>query len=136
MEINMKKITIALFAILFLTASAAYAQNSRRIKFPAGKNSVTLTGKTTGGPSESGGMNPIAYKFYAKKGQQLTLSLTSARRNAVFAVYLPKWSAFLSDSENKTKWDGKLPQTGDYEIIIFPEDEVTNTTYTLTVTIK
>jgi hypothetical protein len=130
----MKKFTVVLLTILLFSISAAYAQ--KRIKFPAGKTSTTLKGRTTGGPSESGGMNPVTYKFYAKKGQQLTLSLTSAKGNAVFAVYLPKMVDFLNDSQNRTSWSGKLPQTGDYEIIIFPEDEMTNTAYTLTISIK
>jgi hypothetical protein len=130
----MKKITIALVAILFFSVSAAYAQ--KRVKFPVGKSSVTLKGKTTGGPSESGGMNPVSYVFRANKGQQLTLRLTSAKKNAVFAVYLPKMTDFLGDSSNKTTWSGKLPQTGDYEIIVFPEDEMTDTTFTLEITIR
>ena len=130
----MKKITVAILTVLLLSVSAAYAQS--RIKFPPGKTGTTLKGKTTGGPSERGGMNPVSYKFYAKKGQQLTLKLTSAKGNAVFAVYLPKMADFLNDSQNATTWSGKLPQTGDYEIIIFPEDEMTDTAYTLTITIK
>jgi hypothetical protein len=133
----MKKsiIHIALVCVLLLTVSvASYAQ--RRVKFPAGKTSVTLSGKTTGGPSESGGMNPVSYKFWAKKGQTLTLVLTSTKGNAVFAVYLPQMSDFLTDSQNTTNWNGKLPKTGDYEIMIFPEDEVTDTNYKLTITIK
>jgi hypothetical protein len=134
LEVSMKRFTVAFLIIFVLTVSAAYAQ--RRVKFPTGKNSVTLKGKTTGGPSESGGMNPVSYKFWAKKGQQLTLKLTSAKGNAVFAVYLPQMSDFLTDSQDKTTWNGTLPKTGDYEIIIFPEDEMTNTLYTLIITIK
>jgi len=33
-------------------------------------------------------------------------------------------------------WTGTLPKSGDYEIIVFPEDEMTNTTFTLEVTIR
>jgi hypothetical protein len=81
-------------------------------------------------------MNPISYKLYAKKGQQLILHLTSAKKNAVFAVYLPKMTGFLENKQNVKDWSGTLPQTGDYEIMVFPEDEVTDTTFTLEITIK
>jgi len=33
-------------------------------------------------------------------------------------------------------WKGTLPKTGDYEIMVFPEDEATNTTFTLELAIR
>lgn len=130
----MKKFTIALIAILVFSVSAAYAQ--KRVKFPAGKSSVILKGKTTGGPSESGGMNPVSYVVRASKGQTMTLRLSSAKKNAVFAVYLPGMTDFLVHTTSKSSWSGKLPQTGDYEILVFPEDEITNTAFTLEIIIR
>jgi hypothetical protein len=130
----MKKITIAIVTILIFSVSAAYAQ--KRIKFPAGKNSIILKGTTTGGPSESGGMNPVSYVVRANKGQTMTLRLTSAKKNAVFAVYLPGMTDFLVYTTSKPSWSGKLPKTGDYEILVFPEDEITNTAFTLEIIIR
>jgi hypothetical protein len=40
------------------------------------------------------------------------------------------------DAWESTDWSGTLPKTGDYEIIVFPRDEATNTTYTLEVTVR
>jgi hypothetical protein len=130
----MKRTIIVLLTVLLLTASAIYAQ--KRVRFPSGKTTITLKGRTTGGPSELGGMNPVEYKFYARKGQQLILSLTSVKRNAVFFVYLPNLMDALDKTQNKTKYTGRIPQTGNYSIMIFPADEKTDTNYELKISIK
>src|SRR4030095_15388872 len=121
-----------LLSLLLVTAASA---KIIRVTFPKGRTTVILKGKTTGGPSESGGMDPIAYHVRARKGQQMTLHLTSAKRNAVFGVYAPGMD--LSEGEQSMKdWAGRLPKPGDYEIIVFPEDEAANTTFTLELTIR
>jgi hypothetical protein len=130
----MKRVLLLLLAaLLIINAPAAWAQ--KRVKFPPGRTTVILKGKTTGGPSESGGMNPVSYKLRASKGQQMTLHLTSAKKNAVFGLYAPGMD-LVEGAQNVADWTGTLPKTGDYEIIVFPQDEVTNTTFTLEVTIR
>jgi hypothetical protein len=81
-------------------------------------------------------MDPITYVLRASKGQQMTLHLTSAKKNAVFAIYLPHMESLIEDASDGTDWSGTLPKTGDYQIIVFPKDEVTDTTFTLEVTIR
>lgn len=129
----MKRTAVALLALLLMMAPSAWAQ--KRIKFPPGRTTVVLKGKTTGGPSESGGMNPVSYVLRARKGQQMILHLTSAKNNAVFGLYAPGMD-LVEGAQSVADWTGTLPKTGDYEIIVFPEDEVTNTTFTLEVTIR
>lgn len=129
----MKKLIVAFLAFLLFTGPDVWAQ--KRVKFPPGRTTAILKGKTTGGPSESGGMNPVSYVLRARKGQQMTLHLTSAKKNAVFAVYLPGMN-LLEGAQNGTDWSGVLPKSGNYEIIVFPQDEMTNTTFTLEVTIR
>ncbi|HKO61033.1 MAG TPA: hypothetical protein VJV03_07735 [Pyrinomonadaceae bacterium] len=130
----MKKFTAgAIVAILLLTTTAS--AKIIPVKFPKGRTTVILKGKTTGGPSESGGMDPVAYRFRARKGQTMILHLTSAKGNAVFGVYAPGMD-LIEGAQNMTDWEGTLPKTGEYEIIIFPEDETTNTTFTLELTIR
>lgn len=131
----MKKIALALLTILLFTASTIWAQHSKRVRFPAGRTTVVLNGRTTGGPSESGGMNPISYVLGARKSQTMTLHLTSAKKNAVFGVYAPGMD-LIEGAQSVTDWSGELPKTGDYEIIVFPSDEKTNTTFTLEITIR
>jgi hypothetical protein len=131
----MKKYCVAFLALLLIAgASTSWAQ--KRVKFLPGRTTVVLTGRTTGGPSESGGMNPVSYVLRASKGQTMTLHLTSAKKNAVFCVYKPGMEPMEGDAWESTDWSGTLPKTGDYEIIVFPKDEATNTTYTLEVTVR
>lgn len=130
----MKRLYVALITLCLLAATPAWAK-STRVRFPAGRTTAVLKGKTTGGPSESGGMNPVGYLLRASKGQEMILHLTSAKKNAVFRLYAPGMDLVEGAQEVKD-WDGKLPKTGDYEIIVYPEDEATNTTFTLEVTIR
>jgi len=130
----MKKIAAALLALLLLMATATWAKTIR-VKFPPGRTTVILKGKTTGGPSESGGMDPVTYKLRARKGQQMTLHLVSARKNAVFGVFLPGMD-LLDVGPNAKDWSGQLPKSGDYEIMVYPEDEATDTTFTLEISIR
>ena len=129
-----KTIAAGCAAVLLLLATTASAKIIR-VKFPKGRTTVILKGRTTGGPSESGGMDPIAYHVRARKGQTMTLHLTSAKGNAVFGVYAPGMDP-IDVGTNAKDWSGTLPKTGDYEIMVFPEDEATNTTFTLELTIR
>lgn len=130
----MKRIAVMLLSLFLFTATNVSAKTIR-VKFPPGKTTVILKGKTTGGPSESGGMDPIAYKLRARRGQQMTLRLISAKKNAVFGVYLPGMD-LLEGAQGVKDWSGTLPKSGDYEIIVYPDDEMTDTSFTLDVTIR
>ncbi len=130
----MKRKAVVLLALLLVLSSNAWAKTIR-VKFPPGRTTVVLKGRTTGGPSESGGMDPITYRLRARKGQTLTLHLTSAKKNAIFGVWAPGMNP-MDLGENPTDWSGTLPATGDYEISVWPEDETTNTTFTLEVSIR
>ena len=129
----MKRFIVALLALSLMSVPSAWAQ--KRVTFPRGRTTVVLKGKTTGGPSESGGMNPVSYVLRARKGQQMTLHLTSTKNNAVFGLYAPGMD-LVEGAQSVADWSGTLPKTGSYEIIVFPQDEVTNTTFTLEVTIR
>jgi hypothetical protein len=131
----MKKcLALALLALLLVNVPAISAKTIT-VKFPRGRTTVVLKGRTTGGPSESGGMDPITYRLRAKRGQVMTLHLTSAKRNAVFGVWAPGMDP-MDLGQNPTDWSGTLPKTGNYEISVWPEDEATDTTFTLEITIR
>ena len=130
----MRKVSVAAVALLLLLANTAWAKTIR-VRFPKGKTSVVLKGRTTGGPSESGGMDPISYTFRARKGQTLTLNLTSEKKNAVFGVYAPGMD-LVEGAQSVDGWTGTLPKTGQYEIIVFPQDEAIDTNFTLKITIE
>src|SRR5947209_2286418 len=113
----MKRLAVALLSLTFLISTAVYAKTIR-VKFPPGRTTVILKGKTTGGPSESGGMDPITYRLRASKGQQMTLHLTSAKKNAVLGIYAPGMD-LIEVGGNATDWSGTLPKNGDYEIMVY-----------------
>ena len=121
-----------LLSVLLVTAASA---KIIRVTFPKGRTTVILKGKTTGGPSESGGMDPIAYHVRARKGQQMTLHLMSAKGTAIFGVYAPGMD-LIEGAQSVKDWTGPLPKTGDYEIIVYPEDEATDTNFTLELAIR
>jgi hypothetical protein len=129
----MKNLSVLLLAMLLIIGTA-WAK-SKRVTFPPGRTTVVLNGRTTGGLSESGGMDPVGYILRAKKGQTMTLHLTSAKKNAVFGLYAPGMD-LVAGAQTVSDWSGELPKTGDYEIIVFPEDEKTNTTFTLEITVR
>jgi hypothetical protein len=130
----MKRVSLLVLAGMLLIAGTVWAKNIR-VKFPPGRTTVVLNGRTTGGPSESGGMDPITYLVRAKKGQTMTLHLTSAKKNAVFGVWSPGMNP-MDVGENAKDWSGVLPKTGDYEISVWPDDEHSNTTFTLELTVR
>ena len=129
----MKKLS-AVLLVLLLVSAPAWGKTTV-VRFPKGRTTVILKGRTTGGPSESGGMDPITYRLRAKAGQTLTLHLTSAKKNAVFGVWAPGMDP-LDGGQTSTDWSGNLPKTGNYEISVWPEDETTDTAFTLEVTIR
>ena len=131
----MKRLAATLLALTFLLAPAAATAKTINVKFPKGRTTVILKGRTTGGPSESGGMDPITYRLVAKRGQTMTLHLVSAKNNAIFGVWAPGMEP-MDLGENPTDWSGTLPKSGAYEISVWPEDEATDTTFTLEVTIR
>jgi len=131
----MKKFTVSVLLVILFSVSSIAWSPSKRVKFPPGRTTVVLRGRTTGGPSESGGMDPVSYVLRARKGQTMTLHLTSAKKNAVFGLYAPGMD-LVEGAQTVADWSGTLPKNGDYEIIVFPEDEKTNTTFTLEITVR
>jgi hypothetical protein len=128
-----KKLPAALLVLLLATAPAW--GKTVNVRFPKGRTTVVLKGRTTGGPSESGGMDPVTYRVRARKGQTMTLHLTSAKKNAVFGVWAPGMDP-MDLGANPTDWSGTLPKNGAYEISVWPEDEATDTAFTLELTIR
>jgi len=55
------------------------------------------------------------YLLRARRGQAMTVNITSVEKNAVFDIQGPN-GEFLR--EEGTSWRGVLPATGDYSIIV------------------
>jgi len=130
----MKRVSLLVIVGMLFIAGTVWAKTIR-VKFPPGRTTVVLKGRTTGGPSESGGMDPITYRLRAKQGQTMTLHLTSAKKNAVLGVWAPGMDP-INVGQDVSDWSGQLPKSGDYEISVWPKDEKTNTTFTLEITVR
>ena len=118
-----------LIANLLLPAGIASAQtgSTKTVRFQRGKNSAVLKGAVVRGTQDR-------YILGAKKGQTMTVKVTSLEKNASFTVYFSGEQESLEGSEEATNWTGKLPDDNNYVIVVAPTRG--NATYTLTVTIK
>ena len=111
---------------LFLVSSGAEAADCNHplpIGFAPGQTSVTLpSGPPTGSVS--------CYQVNGTEGQELNITVKSAEKDAVLALYAPGWQAscdasgdceingdLLSD-EGDTEWVDELEKTGLYLIVV------------------
>src|SRR5436853_6120138 len=110
------KVKLALTVILLLTlASAAPAEGFRkRIRFPRGTNSTTISGSVARGKQNR-------YIIGAKAGQTMTVRIRSTEDNAVFQIYFPGEQEALEgagEGDDAKSWTGKLAATTDYIIVV------------------
>jgi hypothetical protein len=85
----------------------------KRLRFPKGFSGVTLKGGVIRGDSD-------IYLLKAGKGQTMKVTITSIENKAVFQIYAPNSKALkgADEGDDAMKWKGKLPLSGDYQIII------------------
>jgi hypothetical protein len=105
-----------LILILFLSfAGAALAEGTRkRIRFPRGSNSTTISGSVVRGEQ-------ARYILGAREGQAMTVRIKSVEDNAVFQIYLAGEQESLEgagEGDDAKSWSGKLPATTDYIIVV------------------
>lgn len=102
------------------------AQRSRieRIRFARGANAATVRTAVVRGTRDT-------FLVAARKGQKMTVSITSLEKNAVFDIQAPNGGLLKQET---TSWSGKLPSTGDYRVIVGGTRG--NASYTLRVSVK
>ena len=127
--------TLASLIAVLLLAAAVPAWAQKRVAFEPGRSSAIIKGKTTGGPSEGGGMDPATYVLRARAGQQMLVHLTSPKNTAIFTIYAPGMES-MRDAVNRGEWVGQLPKNGDYQIIVFPRDNGPDTAFTMEVSVR
>jgi len=114
-----------------LALSSLLAQGVKKtIQFARGASSATVRGSVVRGDRDR-------YYVGAKKGQTMSVKITSEEDNAVFQVYLPGEEEALSgagDGDDAKNWSGELPSDADYVIVVGGTRG--NATYTLRVSIK
>ena len=126
-----RKLTAAFFASLLLATCAFAAQTglSKRVRFPRGGTTAILKNSVVRGTVDR-------YTLGARAGQKMTVSITAVERNAAFTIYAPSGATLegAGEGQDATKWNGELPENGDYVIEVGGTRG--NTTYTLKVTVR
>lgn len=124
------RFTLALSALLLLTAPTWAKDFTKRLEFPAGRFGCTVDGAVVRGDRD-------VWVVGAGKGQTMTVRVTSLEDNAVFQIDPPGATAFVKgagEMDDATVWKGKLPSNGDYRIIVGGTRG--NASYKLSVEIK
>jgi len=116
---------------------------NQEVEFPSGKTSVLIEQSVIRGESDQ-------YFLTAKAGQKMEVSITALEKNAAFAIYQPGYKAGkdedgileikgtslkgAGEGEDATAWEGVLPASGKYLILVGPTRG--NATYKLKITIR
>jgi hypothetical protein len=128
---------VAVFALIISTLNfpaALLAQEQKqiikRVRFTKGQNATVVKGQV----SPEG--NRYLYFFRARKGQRLTVLLTSVDNNAVCDIGAHHQFDYEPITEEVTEWSGVLPRAdaGEYSIEVRSLNETAR--YTLKITIK
>jgi len=102
----------------------------QKIRFAKGSSSATVSGAVVRGDSDR-------YYVGARKGQTMSVKITSEEDNAVFQIYLPGEQKALhgaGDGDDATNWSGELPADAEYVIVVGGTRG--NATYKLKVSIE
>jgi len=137
---------IPLLLLMLLSPLAAYVGNAgvaEEIRFPPGSYSTVIEQSVIRGERD-------LYYLTARAAQTLAVSLSALEHNAVFAIYPPGYAvtsgedgctdikgaslAGAGESEAATTWEGLLPVSGKYLIVVGGTRG--NATYKLKITIR
>lgn len=106
---------LLLFILLFIISGSLYSQvTNKRIKFRKGESFATIENGIARGEEHS-------YLIGAKRNQFMTVEVTSLENNAVIQIWSEETGAYLPGTEegqDAKKWEGILPTTGDYKIVV------------------
>ena len=113
---SVSAVKLALISILLtaLTVTALAAGIKKRVRFPRGSNSTTISGAVIRGEQDR-------YILGAREGQTMTVRIRSVEDNAVFQIYLPGEQESLEgagERDDAKSWKGELPATTDYIIVV------------------
>ena len=137
-HLRMRVFCFALITLsaIFLSASHSFAQGGGkaeplRIEFKRGTTSTAINDKIKNGEEAE-------YVLAAKKGQRLTIKLTSVPyRSSVFDLKAPDDADLGLEYDANYEFNKVLPITGDYLItVVRPTSSPGRSSYKLVITIK
>ena len=127
---SFRRINAILVVCAFAVTSTVADGVKQKIRFAKGSSSATVSGTVVRG-------NRDRYYVGAKKGQTMSVKITSEESNAVFQVYRPGEEDALpgaGDGDDATDWSGELPADAEYVIVVGGTRG--NATYKLKVSIE
>lgn len=131
--------TLTLLAAIVLAQTAAGRDLVKKVVFPKGKNTVTYRGKLPGRYADY-----HAYTIKLKKGQRLTVKLTTADADASFSIYEtkqlgPDEDLIFDSKPDYRQYSGLAPITSEYSIQIYGvkdiDDQPSRSAYTVEITV-
>ncbi len=112
MSLRKVKALLALLCLAFLCAQtpASFAQRdvTRRLRFARGSSTARVEDAVVRGTRNR-------YVLAARKGQTMTVRITSLEDNAVFDITAPRGKQLATET---TEWTGELPAAGNYVISV------------------
>ena len=122
---------IAAVFICALALSSTFAEGvKQKVRFARGTSSATIHGAVVRGDRDR-------YYVSAKRGQTMSVKITSREDNAAFEIYFSGEQESLEgagEEDDATNWSGELPADNDYVIVVGGTRG--NASYTLTISIK
>ena len=110
----MNKLTIFFSVIVLFIAVSGLRAQTERIKFARGESSATVEGRIARGEVYN-------YLVKASRNQYMIVTIMSVEDNAVFQIVNKKTGEYLTGAEDGTdakRWEGELPSSGDYKIVV------------------
>jgi hypothetical protein len=110
----MLKIINLFVVIVILVFITVNANSQERIKFKKNESSATVEGGVERGGSHY-------YLVKASRDQWMVVTIMSVEDNAVFQIIDKKTGEYLpgaGEESDAKRWEGYLPSSGDYKIII------------------
>ena len=106
-------INLFVITVIFIVFAGSVS-TQERIKFKKGEISATVEGGIARGETYS-------YLAGASKNQFMTVTIMSVEDNAVFQILDKSTGEYLPGTEvssDTRRWEGILPSTGDYKIVV------------------
>ena len=125
-----RQIVAAVFICAFTVSSVLAQGVKQKVRFARGTSSATIRGAVIRGDLDR-------YYLSAKKGQTMSVKITSREDNAVFQIYFAGEQESLpgaGEEDDATSWSGELPADNEYVIVVGGTRG--NASYTLKISIK
>lgn len=121
----------ALLALAFGAAASAQGNLKKKVVFPAGQTSVVFKGTIKGLATQQ------IYTVKVRKGQKLSLLLTSKKRQTTFNVFNSRDNESIGAPPGETQeWENTMDATDDYSIIVTIYDADKTDDYVLTIKVR